>query len=165
MNTEPTIICPKCQAEIKLTESLAAPIVESTREAYEKKLVQKDSEIATREKAIKEREEALACEKAAVDQKVQEKVKAERAKIVVEEAKKARIALGNDLDQKVQDLAELKDVLKQRDEKLAEAAEGPGRVDSQAARTGRRQARTRTHRGNASSGIAWKDAHSSEEGS
>ena len=29
--TEPTIICPKCKAEIKLTESLAAPLIESTR--------------------------------------------------------------------------------------------------------------------------------------
>jgi len=26
--TEPTIICPKCKTEIKLTESLAAPLIE-----------------------------------------------------------------------------------------------------------------------------------------
>lgn len=121
MNTEPTIICPKCQAEIKLTESLAAPIVQSTREAYEKQLAQKDSEIATREQAIKTREEVLASEKAAVDQQVQDMVKAERAKIAAEEAKKARLALATDLDQKAQELTDLKEVLKLRDEKLAEA--------------------------------------------
>jgi len=31
MNGEPTITCPKCKTEIKLTESLAAPRVESIR--------------------------------------------------------------------------------------------------------------------------------------
>ena len=28
--TEPTITCPHCKSEIKLTESLAAPLIEST---------------------------------------------------------------------------------------------------------------------------------------
>ena len=40
--TEPTIVCPKCKNEIKLTESLAAPLIESTRREYEKLLTQKD---------------------------------------------------------------------------------------------------------------------------
>jgi hypothetical protein len=35
---EPTIICPKCKTEIKLTESLAAPLVESIRLDYEERL-------------------------------------------------------------------------------------------------------------------------------
>ena len=39
---EPTIICPKCKNEIKLTESLAAPLIESTRLDFEKQLAQKD---------------------------------------------------------------------------------------------------------------------------
>jgi hypothetical protein len=46
MNTEPTIICPKSQAGIKLTEPLAAPIVQSVRVAHGKRLAQKDTEIA-----------------------------------------------------------------------------------------------------------------------
>ena len=29
--TEPTILCPQCKAQVKLTESLAAPLVEATR--------------------------------------------------------------------------------------------------------------------------------------
>ena len=33
--TEPVITCPKCQTEIKLTESLAAPMIESIRREYE----------------------------------------------------------------------------------------------------------------------------------
>lgn len=39
--SEPTIICPKCKNEIKLTESLAAPLIESTKRDYEARLVQK----------------------------------------------------------------------------------------------------------------------------
>lgn len=39
--TEQTIICPKCKVEIKLTESLAAPFIESTRRDYEHQLIQK----------------------------------------------------------------------------------------------------------------------------
>lgn len=46
---EPTIICPKCKNEIKLTESLAAPLIESTRLDYEQRLAQKDLDIASRE--------------------------------------------------------------------------------------------------------------------
>ena len=47
--TEPTIICPNCKIEIKLNESLAAPLIEATRKQFEQKLAQKDSDIAQRE--------------------------------------------------------------------------------------------------------------------
>lgn len=33
--TEPIIICPNCRTEIKLTESLAASLIEATRRDYE----------------------------------------------------------------------------------------------------------------------------------
>ncbi len=50
--TEPTIICPKCKTEIKLTESLAAPLIETTRLQFEQQLAQKDSDIAKREQGF-----------------------------------------------------------------------------------------------------------------
>ena len=59
-SAEPTIICPKCKAEIKLTESLAAPLVESIRLDYEKRLTQKDADMARRETMLREREAAMA---------------------------------------------------------------------------------------------------------
>ncbi len=46
MNGEPTIICPKCKTEIKLTESLAAPLIESTRRDHETRLARKDTDMA-----------------------------------------------------------------------------------------------------------------------
>ena len=118
---EPTIICPSCQTEIKLTESLAAPLIESTRREYEKRLVQKDTDVAKRDAALREREEALSKSQQALDEQVAEKLKLERGRIAIEEGKKAKLALQNDFDQKAKEVADLNDILRQRDAKLAEA--------------------------------------------
>src|SRR3990170_1188377 len=119
--TEPMITCPKCQTEIKLTESLAAPIIESARREYEQRLAQKDADIAKRESSLREQEEALSKAKEAIDGQVAEKLRQERAKIVAEESKKAKLALETDIEQKAKEITDLQEVLKQRDEKLAEA--------------------------------------------
>ena len=83
--TDPIITCPKCKTDIKLTESLAAPIIESTRRDFE------------------------------------EQLKKERMAIAAEEEKKARRVMATDLDQKAKEINDLQVVVKQRDEKLAEA--------------------------------------------
>jgi len=121
MPTEPTIICPNCRTEIKLTESLAAPLIESTRREFEQRLAQKDSDFAKREQLICQREGALAKQKEELERMVAEKLTEERAKITADEARKARLALSTDLEQKARELADLQQVLKSRDEKLAEA--------------------------------------------
>lgn len=118
---EPTIICPKCKSEIKLTESLAAPLIESTRRDYEQRLTQKDLAVAGREKAIREAEEALSKAKDSLETQVTERVQLERTKIAAEEARKAKLALGNDLSEKTKEVADLQEILKQKDEKLTEA--------------------------------------------
>lgn len=71
---DPTIVCPNCKTEIKLTESLVAPLLD-----------------------------------------------AQRASIAAEESRKAKLASAGDVDQKTREIAELQGVLRQRDEKLAEA--------------------------------------------
>ena len=123
--TEPTITCPNCKTEIKLTESLAAPLLASTRQLFEKQLAQKDSDIAQRENAMREKEKALADAKRDLDQQVADRVagqlKTERTRVAAEEAKKAKAAAANELEAKARELVELQDVLKERDAKLAEA--------------------------------------------
>ena len=52
--TEPTIICPECKTEIKLTESLAAPLIETTKRDFERRLAQKDADFAKRDKTLRE---------------------------------------------------------------------------------------------------------------
>lgn len=51
--TEPTITCPSCSMEIKLTESLAAPLIRATREEYEAKIARKDAEVSKRDAELK----------------------------------------------------------------------------------------------------------------
>ena len=123
--TEPIITCPSCKTEIKLTESLAAPLIASTRQQFEQQLAQKDADIAQREKATRDREAQLAEDKRHLDEQVADQVagrlKAERARVAAEEARKARQACANELDGKVRELAELQDVLRERDTKLAQA--------------------------------------------
>jgi hypothetical protein len=118
---EPTVVCPQCKAEIKLTESLAAPLLESIRRDYEQRLTQKDTDIAKREKTLHEREAVLQKQKESMDEQVAQKMQQEQARIAAEEAKKAKLAVGNELNQKVKEINDLQDILKQSDIKLAEA--------------------------------------------
>lgn len=118
---DPTIICPSCQTEIKLTDSLAAPLIETTRREYEKRLAQKDAEAVKRETSLRVREDAITRAQHTIDEQVSEKLQAERVMIAAEEGKKAKLALQNDLNQKAQEVAELQDVIKLREAKLAEA--------------------------------------------
>lgn len=119
--TEPIIICPNCKTEIKLTESLAAPLIKSTRQEYEKRLAQKDTDVAKKEESLREREEAISNARQAIDDQVAEKLLLERTRIVAEESHKAKLSLQTDIDQKARELADLQEVLNQREVKLAEA--------------------------------------------
>jgi hypothetical protein len=123
--TEPTITCPNCKTEIRLTESLAAPLIAATRQQFERQLAQKDEDIAKREQGIRDKEKQIAEAKRTLDEEVADQVagqlKAERARVVAEESKKAKQAAATELEGKSRELAELQEVLKVRDEKLAEA--------------------------------------------
>ncbi|MGO9236595.1 MAG: DUF2130 domain-containing protein [Methylocella sp.] len=118
---EPTITCPNCKSEIKLTESLAAPLIEATRLQFEHTIAEKEAQIAKREAAVCEHKAAIEKAREAIDEVVLQKLKAEREKIVTEEAKKARLILETDIDRKAKEVADLQEVLKDRDIKLAEA--------------------------------------------
>jgi hypothetical protein len=119
--TELVISCPQCKAEIKLTESLAAPLIESTRRDYDKLLAEKDAEVAKRTAALQEQETAIAKAKAEIEQTIENKIQTERAKIVADENQKAKRAAALEVDQKVKEIEDLKVALDQRNEKLAVA--------------------------------------------
>lgn len=118
---EPQIICPKCSTEIKLTESLAAPLIAETRKQFEQQLAVKEADFGKREAALKQSQDDLAKAREAIDDQVAIRVKAERASIAETEAKKARVALANDLEQRDKQLAELQQNLTANNKKLAEA--------------------------------------------
>jgi hypothetical protein len=119
--SEPTIVCPNCKTEFKLNESLAAPLIAATRRQYEQKMAVKDADVAKREAAIREQQENLLKEKEAIDEQISAKLKVERDRITIEEVKKAKLLAATDLEQKTKEIADLEQVLKERDGKLAEA--------------------------------------------
>jgi len=125
---EPVIHCPSCRSEIKLTESLAAPLIEATRRQYEDILASKESQVASREAAIRAKESELEKAKTAIDEQVAAKVKAEREVIAADEARKAKERAASDLEQKAKEVTELQEVLKERDAKLAEAQKAQAEI-------------------------------------
>ncbi len=130
--TEPTITCPNCKTEIKLTESLAAPLLETTRKQFEQQLAKKDADIAAREKLTRDKERELTDAQAKLDEQIVEQVqtqlKQDRIKITAEAEKKAKQAVANDLEQKALEVTELNKVLKSHEEKLAEAQKAQAEV-------------------------------------
>lgn len=123
--SEPTITCPHCHTEIRLTESLAAPMLAATRQQYQQLLTQKDREIAQREQAIRDQEKHLVEARRNLEQHITDQVavqlKTERTRLIEEESRKARLAVAAELEGKIRDLADLQELLKVRDQKLAEA--------------------------------------------
>jgi hypothetical protein len=119
--TDPTLTCPSCRTEIKLTESLAAPLIADTRKRYETQLAQKEAEVAAREAAVRDQQEQLASARQAIDAEVASRLGQERGKIAVAEALKAKRLVETDLDARAKEITDLNEVLRQRDAKLAEA--------------------------------------------
>ena len=121
MIQEPTIQCPNCKHELKLTESLAAPLIQATRQQFEAKIAEKDRNIAEREAALRTEQEAVARARDTVAEQVAAQLRAEREKVAAEEARKARQALGADLELKAKEIADLQQVVAERNVKLEEA--------------------------------------------
>jgi hypothetical protein len=118
---EPVIECPHCHKEIKLTESLATPLVEATRRELEGKLAEKDTEVARRETQLRAEEQLLAVARQQIDAQIEEGIRQQRQTIAVEEANKARRLVSDELEGKAREHADLEAVVKAKDEKLAEA--------------------------------------------
>jgi hypothetical protein len=110
--TEPALICPKCGESIKLTESLAAPLVAATRAQYEQRLAdqaktfQAEKQLIVRqqeanEKRAAELEAAARKQEHAIAQAVQDgitkQLAGERKKIAEQESARARLHVEDEL--------------------------------------------------------------------
>ncbi len=123
--TEPTLTCPHCQGEIRLTESLAAPLLAATRRDFEQRLARKDADVAQRELELRQREQQIAESRRTLETQVADQVAArlqsERAQLIAQESRKARQASADEMQAKANELAELQQLFQQREAKLAEA--------------------------------------------
>jgi hypothetical protein len=113
---QPTIRCPHCKAEVRLTEALAARLIRTN-----KKIAEKETEIARRESAILAQRAELARAVESIEQQFTTRLKTERERIAAEEATKAQLLLATELESRSQEIADLQEEIQQRDSKLAEA--------------------------------------------
>ncbi|WLA78147.1 DUF2130 domain-containing protein [Bradyrhizobium diazoefficiens] len=119
--TEPQIVCPECHTEIKLTESLAAPLIAETRRQFEVQLAAKEADFGRREAGLRQAQEEVAKAREAIDEQLAAKLKTERTAIAEAEAKKARSAVADELGRRDRQLSDLQQTLISNNAKLAEA--------------------------------------------
>src|SRR5258708_29064017 len=85
--SDPVIVCPRCSMPIKLTDSLAAPLIAKTRREFEQQLAQKDADFAKREVSLRKSQKALAKAREAIDDEVAKRLQIERVSITESEKK------------------------------------------------------------------------------
>lgn len=117
---EPTLNCPNCNYEIKLTESLAAPLIEEPRQ-FQVQLASKDAEVARKTEALRQEREQVEKAREQVEEQVKQRLAAERSQIVAAEASKAREAVAAEVQLKSAELDEMRKTLEANNTKLAEA--------------------------------------------
>ncbi|KAI94929.1 hypothetical protein T281_08385 [Rhodomicrobium udaipurense JA643] len=118
---EPSIVCPNCRSEIKLTETLAAPLLQKIRAESEELVQRKEVDFLKREAAIRAQQHQIREAKDALEAEVVERLKTERKKLIEEEARKARAAVLIDLQEKARELDEANLRNREQEAKLAEA--------------------------------------------
>jgi hypothetical protein len=118
---EPVVRCPNCSHDIRLTESLAAPLLEENRQRFQEQMAQKDAELSRKSEEVRKEREELAQAREQVEDQVKQRLAAERDRLTATEAKKAREAAAAELQAKAAEAAELRGMLETNNAKLAEA--------------------------------------------
>jgi len=118
---DPSFNCPNCGESIKLTESLAGPLIEATRREFESKIRAKDNDLADKLAALDAEKALLETNKKSLAAEIQKGVETERVIIAKAEAEKAKKLMAMELQAKDNEAADLKVVLADRDKKLGEA--------------------------------------------
>lgn len=126
--TNAHVICPRCHNRIKLTKTLVKPWIASVRKQFEQQRKKSESDLSKREAALRNSQRALTKAHTAIDAEVSARLHAERATIADVEAKKARLALAADLKRRDQQMVELQNDLRARNDKLAQAQKAHAEV-------------------------------------
>ena len=118
---EPAIKCPSCGTSIKLTESLAGPLIESTKREFEEKLKSKDEVLSEKMAALKKEQAEVVTARKELDTEILKAVSSEKEKIILDEKEKAKKLVALDLKKIADEKQSLEEVLKQRETQLEEA--------------------------------------------
>ena len=122
---EPTITCPSCKSDIKLTESLAGPLVEQTRRQFVEQLNEKDRLVEKAQADIAAEKKRVELERQAIEATVAARMDDARKQIATDEAERAKRIVAADIEERDRKFAELQQMLASREEKLkrSQAAE------------------------------------------
>jgi hypothetical protein len=122
---EPTITCPSCKSDIKLTESLAGPLVEQTRRQFVEQLNEKDRLVEKVQADIAAEKKRVELERQAIEATVAARMDDARKQIATDEAERAKRIVAADIEERARKFAELQQMLASREEKLkrSQAAE------------------------------------------
>ena len=121
---DPTLVCPHCKNNVRLTESLAAPLLASARVEFQEQLDAKEAEIARREETARAFEKKMLDDRALDDivrQKTREQLATERTRIAQEEKERARAASSLELEAAQRKIHEAQHLLADREAKLTKA--------------------------------------------
>ncbi len=120
---EPELTCPSCNTKIKLTESLAAPLVAATEARFKDMMARKDAEVAERDAALKEREEGIRKQESHLEANIRSRVEAKQAELLAEAKKAADLAFKQKLAANEREKTDLQSIIDEKDKKLTEAQE------------------------------------------
>lgn len=118
---EPILHCPNCNHPIRLTESLAGPLIEQSRRHFREQLAAKDAELTRRTDELRQERDQLAQQRETMETEIARKVGEERARIVLAEGKKARELAAAEIAAKEAESIELRKTIEANNAKLAEA--------------------------------------------
>jgi hypothetical protein len=117
---EQTVQCPQCGYEMKVTESLAAPLIAAVERKYQQQMRDQQTAIAGREQEVRNRSAELEKQTLDAEQRVAEQVRvrldAERKQLAAQESERAKQSVAAELERQA---SELKD----RDARLESLAD------------------------------------------
>ncbi len=108
------IECPQCGAEIPITATLQQQLTEQIRKEHQEELAAAERRLKTKEKKLEQREAEIAAEREGIDEQVQARVTAERPKLLKEAERKAQELFGSEME-------DIRTQLGEKTKKLAEA--------------------------------------------
>jgi hypothetical protein len=101
-----SIICPKCNTTFPLTDAIERPIAERLRSQFEREAADRETALRERESALAARMQDLKQSQESLERELQHRLEQERKKIATEQEQKAREAIGLELRDLQQQVAE-----------------------------------------------------------
>ncbi len=117
--------CPHCMGEVPLSESLAAPLLQTMRVQFQQQLAEKDRLVQARELALTQRSQALELDARMLEQRIAEQtdalVQKARIEIAAAEAERAAKRIAENQSQQQQALQNALSEVAEKNLKLAQA--------------------------------------------